>query len=349
MTGLAVALGVLAVVAIVAAVLGRRQLAAEHLAVAAAKERLDERAGELVAVQAARSDADDARSEAEARATDAEQRASAADERAVADEARANTAEQQARAADALAADADLRAKAADERASTFEAGAASAQERAKAAEDATTSAEERARGAEQRAADAETAREAAQRNADAASTAAQLAEERAVTAEARATDAQDDVAEPTGHGLDPQLMWTLEQMRSERTWRQSVAVGNENASVFDGATDPLLEALQVELDALREEVGAVIDLDAELPDHVSAGASVLMLRLAQELLAGVVHRSEETTLRIHADDRDVLVTVQSVDEAGRPVEPGQLLDSASTVVEPIDGGVRIRNVITEG
>lgn len=360
MTGLAVALGVLAVVAIVVAVLGRRQLATERLATAAAKQHSEERAGELAASEAARSNADDARTEADARATDAEDRATAADERAAIADARANDAEARVADADARGKDAEARANDADERAADAEARANDAQAQATTAEDVRTSAEDRARSAEQRVADADAAREKAQHGVDADSNAAGPAQQSAAAAELRAdgfAGAADGAGEPrtspevstvsSGDGLDPSLMWTLEQLRSERTWRQSVAVGNETSSVFDGPEDPLLEALRVEVDALREDVGAVIDLDVDLPERVGAAGSVLLLRVAQELLAGVVHGSEESTLRIRVDDGDALVTVHSIDEAGRAVEPAPLLADPTSTAEPIDCGVRIRHVIT--
>ncbi|MDQ3738629.1 MAG: hypothetical protein M3337_05615 [Actinomycetota bacterium] len=355
MTALAVVFGVLALVAIIVAVVTRRHLGAGRLALAAVNERSQEQARDLGAAESARADANRARSEAEARASTSEERATASEHHK--DEA-------------------DADAQAASQRATAAEKVAASAEERARVAEDARTSAEDQEREARQQ----------ARAEIDAATNDARLAAARATEAQARANGAEQratelaaatattavaedgseaggqaagDVGDETssspverakmGDGLDPRLMWTLEQLRSERTWRQSVAVGTETCSVFDGAEDPLLEALQVEVDALREEVGVVIDLDAELPNPVSAAGSVLMLRVAQELLAGVVHGSEETILRVHADDHDVLVTVKAVDEAGRPVEPPLLLGEPSAAAEPVDGGVRLRNVVADG
>ena len=111
----------------------------------------------------------------------------------------------------------------------------------------ATTSAERDA--ATTRATEAEAAAEEARTAATAADTARAEAEARAAQAAER-------------NGVDPDVLWTLEQARSERTWRQSVAVGD--GSFLDGADDPLLAALQVELDAAREDVGAIVELDAD-------------------------------------------------------------------------------------
>ncbi|MDQ3469894.1 MAG: hypothetical protein M3487_09040, partial [Actinomycetota bacterium] len=131
---------------------------------------------------------------------------------------------------------------------------------------------------------------------------------------------------------------------RTERTWRQSVAVGPTGQPILATAEDPLYEALQIELDAAREEVGAVVELDAELRPGLSAAANVLVLRAAQELLADVVRRSESTTLRVRVEGNDVVVTVEGEDEEGRPVLPGPLPLPPSAAIAPCANGVRLRN-----
>ncbi len=182
------------------------------------------------------------------------------------------------------------------------------------------------------RATEAESARDAALAETGQARVDAEQAEARAAEAAGR-------------NGVDPHLLWSLEQARSERTWRQSVALG-EGGSFLDHADDPLREAIQVELDAAREDVGAVVELDAELPASVTRAGSVLVLRAAQELLAHSVKTAEETTLRIRADGDDVLVTVDATDEDGQPVVIAPLAIPASADMETIDGGVRVRGAI---
>jgi hypothetical protein len=142
--------------------------------------------------------------------------------------------------------------------------------------------------------------------------------------------------------GIDAEVLWQLERERSERTWRHSVAVGPTTSSVFDGVDDVLREALQVELDAAREEVGCVVDLHAEIPPNVTTAASLLALRSAQELLARAVKAADRTTLRVHTDGEDLIVTVHPVDtdDAPLPVEP--LAIPPSPLIEPTEGGVRI-------
>ena len=206
--------------------------------------------------------------------------------------------------------------------------------------------AEEQLEAAGARAAEAEAAGAAARREAEEATAARQAAEERAAAAEQRASEFAAARAATADGGIDPHVLWTLEQARSERTWRQSVAPGPDAASVFDDASDPLLEALQVELDAAREDVGAIVELDAELPTGVTPAGSVLVLRAAQELLADVVRRAEVTTLQVRADGHDLLVAVRSVDEDGEPVATEPLAIPPSADIEATEDGVRIRNAI---
>ena len=142
-------------------------------------------------------------------------------------------------------------------------------------------------------------------------------------------------------------MLWALEQARSERTWRQSVAVGE--GSFLDGADDPLLAALQVELDAAREDVGAIVELEADLPTAVTPAGSVLVLRAAQELLARSMKTAEETTLRVQVDGDDVVVTVVATDEEGAPVAVEPLAIPESADIAAADGGVRILHAVALG
>ncbi len=140
--------------------------------------------------------------------------------------------------------------------------------------------------------------------------------------------------------------LWAMERARSERTWRYSVSLGPDSVSVFQSTDEPLLAALQVEVDAAREEVGTVVHLDAVVPSGMSDEASLLTLRVAQEVLAPVVRQGEQATLHVRADGADILITVTLLDADEQPVtlDSFEILSSAS--IEPIEGGVRIRNVV---
>jgi hypothetical protein len=109
--------------------------------------------------------------------------------------------------------------------------------------------------------------------------------------------------------------------------------------SPFAGAPDPLKLAVEVEASALREEVGTQIDvawdLQLELPDE----ASLLVLRLAQELLADAAARAETLELRVASEDGGVAVELRALDEEG--AEVAVLLPQLSSGrVRPSEGGV---------
>jgi hypothetical protein len=170
--------------------------------------------------------------------------------------------------------------------------------------------------------------------------------------AHARVAEAEETArAAAAGTGLDADVLWTLERSRSERTWRFSVAAGPDSISALrraggDDLAAALHEALRIELEAAREEVGTAVELDAQVPSGITTAGAVLALRTAQELLADVVRRSESTTLRVSADGDDLEVAVSSVDDAGGPVVPSPLPLPPSPGIETIDAGVRLLSVI---
>ncbi len=174
--------------------------------------------------------------------------------------------------------------------------------------------------------------------------------------AEARAAAADDALAEfkatelerlrRAATGLDPELMWALELTRSERTWRHSVSIGPNQSSVLIGSVNVLADVLQVEADAIREEVGTYVEVHADVPADVTAAGCLLALRMAQELLATVVRHVETSILEVHSDGTDIVITLWSTDEHGASIEPGTLAMPTSEGVQPIHGGVRICNVI---
>lgn len=193
----------------------------------------------------------------------------------------------------------------------------------------------------------AEVARDAAEAARDAAEAGRTEAEARSAEVTQQIAAAEARAAEAAArNGIDPDLLWTLERARSERTWRQSVALGASPESLFDGVDHPLREALQVELDAAREDVGAIVELEMDVPPTVSAAGSMLVLRSAQELLVRAFKAAEETTLHVHADGSDVVVTVVATDEEGAAVTVEPLVVPPSADLELTDGGVRIKRAL---
>ena len=193
----------------------------------------------------------------------------------------------------------------------------------------------------EQRLADADGERAEQARRLEETAAARDAAEARANEATARA-----DAGDARAVGVDADVLWALELLRSERTWRHSVAPGPDTPSVVAGSAAPLREALQIELDAAREEVGVEVELEADdLPEVTPAGA-LLALRAAQELLAPAVRNGELTTVQLRADGRDLVIAVHSLDQDDEPVAAEPLAIPASADIEPTADGVRIRRAI---
>ncbi|MGH9272168.1 MAG: hypothetical protein ACRDZ2_12955 [Ilumatobacteraceae bacterium] len=190
----------------------------------------------------------------------------------------------------------------------------------------------------------AEGERDQARSDTEVAVAARIAAEERAAAAEQRTDDLAARHADTRGTSVDADVLWALERARSTRQWRLAVAIAPDAPRPVTDT--PLLDALRIELDAAREEVGATVDLDVELPDEPTAASSLLTLRATQELLAGVVRRAEETTIRVRPEEQDIVVTIRSVDADGDPIDLEPLTLPPSLELEPIPDGVRVRNAI---
>jgi hypothetical protein len=108
-------------------------------------------------------------------------------------------------------------------------------------------------------------------------------AEERIVTLAARPGVVVGESAD------DPsaETLWDLEVARSERSWRNSVAINPvDDPSPFEGTDDPLRTAVEIEAAALREDVGALISIDWKAEPIPAASRRLLVVRVAQEMLA---------------------------------------------------------------
>ncbi|MCU1364758.1 MAG: hypothetical protein JWL72_2680 [Ilumatobacteraceae bacterium] len=168
------------------------------------------------------------------------------------------------------------------------------------------------------------------------------------ITSEERAAAAERRAAEASAIGVDPHVLWALERSRVERRWKLSVTMHPDRGPLFADAPNALVEALQVELDAIREEVGTVVALAADLPPTVTAAGSLLTLRATQELLASVVRRADTIKLRVFAEVNDIVVMIEARDERGQLVEPLLLATPPSLGLEASPGGVRILDAIAD-
>lgn len=116
-----------------------------------------------------------------------------------------------------------------------------------------------------------------------------------------------DDGSELKVPGFSPGMAWDLELVRSQRTWRYSVAANPvEDLNPFDTADNPLRLAIEVEALALREDVGAFIGIDwqagTDIDPEADPARAHLTLRLAQELLASAARELSPSTLIVTSD-----------------------------------------------
>lgn len=114
--------------------------------------------------------------------------------------------------------------------------------------------------------------------------------------------------------------LWDLEVSRSERSWRNSVAINPEaETSPFDDTDDPVRTAVEIEAAALREDVGALITIDWDAAPIESLARRVLVVRVAQELLAQASRAPGAA--RLVARDGDPVDGTDGTDGADGPVD----------------------------
>lgn len=116
-----------------------------------------------------------------------------------------------------------------------------------------------------------------------------------------------DDGADLDVPAFSPSTAWELELVRSERTWRYSVAANPvEDPNPFEHTDNPLKLAIEIEALALREDVGAFIGIDWQAGTSIhpadDPGRAHLTLRLAQELLAAAAREMSPSTLVVRPD-----------------------------------------------
>jgi septal ring factor EnvC (AmiA/AmiB activator) len=92
--------------------------------------------------------------------------------------------------------------------------------------------------------------------------------------------------------------LWELELARSERAWRNSVAINPvSDESPFGKTEDPVRLAVEVEAAALREDVGALIAIEWKAKPIKDPARAHLVVRVAQELLASAAKSTGATKL----------------------------------------------------
>ncbi len=149
----------------------------------------------------------------------------------------------------------------------------------------------------------------------------AETAEAAVAAAEARNTGEVigEELGSDDGH---PATLWALELARSKRTWRTSVAANPfAEPTPFEETDDPVRLAVEVEAAALRENVGALVDIDWQIGPVTDPTRSHLIVRVAQELLEAAARNPEPLRLVVSGDP-DVTLRLEPRDGAdeGKPV-----------------------------
>ncbi len=157
-------------------------------------------------------------------------------------------------------------------------------------------------------------------------------AEERIVTLAARPGVV---VGEQSSDDAHAEMLWDLELARSERAWRNSVAINPvDDNSPFESAADPTRTAVEIEASALREDVGALIEIDWQATPIESASQRLLVVRVAQEMLATAARAPGAAKLVVATNgDGELTLEFESADENGSvinlipPQISGDLID----------------------
>lgn len=240
--------------------------------------------------------------------------------RATADEATASAA---AARADAEAAHAEAETQSA--RADTAEAAADQAHAQAEAAGDRAVEAESERltllgslSATEQQLADAVDAAAAAIAERDELTGQVVPLRERLLELEAQSSRTLTDHRP----GIEAEALWQLELARSERTWRHSVAAAPDGPGPFVAADDPLRTAVEIEVAALREDVGAAMELtwDTDVDDPARC---LTVLRLAQELLSAAAREQQAVVLDGRQEPDGAVVLHLTVPEGHPPLSIG--------------------------
>jgi len=135
-------------------------------------------------------------------------------------------------------------------------------------------------------------------------------------TAEAAAATRGDD---------DVEQLWALALAGVRRTWDVSVAPSPGLPSPIDDAADPLRAAIEVEVDAAREEAGAAIELEWSGDEVAPPAVALRALSIVQAVIARLAKVSEDAVLRVASGPDGVEIEVEGTDAEGRSVVPADV------------------------
>lgn len=119
--------------------------------------------------------------------------------------------------------------------------------------------------------------------------------------------------------------LWSLALAGVQRTWEISVCPSPGMPSPLADTDDELRTAIEIEVDAAREEAGAAIELDWRGTDPAPVAAAVRTLSIAQELIARLAKTAAEASLTVDSAGGVVRLEVEAVDDDGADVVPADV------------------------
>ena len=98
--------------------------------------------------------------------------------------------------------------------------------------------------------------------------------------------------------------------------------------------------AVEVEVAAIREEVGSDLAADWQITEHLAVGDGLLVVRAAQELLATASRTVEQGTLVVAREQGAVRLSIGGSD--GAPVPLSGLVDLSVVPGSQVDGSALV-------
>ena len=123
------------------------------------------------------------------------------------------------------------------------------------------------------------------------------------------------------GEGTDAEVLWELALARVARTWRTSIALLPDEPSPIGGAADTLRAAVEVLVDAARQEAGADIDLEwSGDSSGIGPQRAVLALSVVEAIIETVAKVVAPTRLHVAVTPDGVEIAVSTDEPSGERV-----------------------------
>jgi membrane protein implicated in regulation of membrane protease activity len=181
------------------------------------------------------------------------------------------------------------------------------------------------------------------------ATTRAEAETTRADDAERDATEARDELERVRASGGDASVLGGLEAVRITRLWRDVAGAADPPPVATDDEVEAALNVLAV---VSREASGTTVAVDWKRTTPVPPAAALLVVRIAEELIASVKHADratlevgEATTPTEGEGEGGTAVTVRILSDPATPLPEGlaEVLGSTGWVTSSDPGEVEVR------